>query len=308
MPVRRWHKLAMLHKLETVYGTDAAPAATNAIVATNITFTPLQAEEVERDLMLPYFGNQGKLLTAEHGRIEFDVEIAGSGVKGTVPKYGSLLRACGMSETVTAATAVDYQIIEDGIESGSVRFNADGVQHIFLGAQANVTINVSPKAIPKYRFSLVGLLGSVTDTVLPAVTMTGWIPPVIVNKANTVLTLHGWTAVAESVSLDLGNVLTPRFLIGDERVLVSDRKSTGTIVVEARSLAEINWFQRAQARTRGALSLIHGTADGNIVEITAPAVEIGVPSQGQTDGLINYSLPLSLCPVSGRDELKIKVR
>ena len=70
----------------------------------------------------------------------------------------------------------------------------------------------------------------------------------------------------------------------------------------------MNWFERAEDRTRGALSQIHGTDAGNIVEIDAHAVEVGKISQGQTDGILNYSMPLSLCPVTGRYELTITVR
>ena len=308
MSVRRWRKLAMLHKLETVYGTDAAPVAANGIVATNITFTPFQADEVSRDLFLPFMGNQGVVLAGVHGRIEFDVEIAGAGDAGEAPRYGSLLRACGLAETVTADTSVAYNIVEDAVESGTLYFNTDGVQHIFVGVQANVALTFTPKQIPKYRFTVVGMLGDITDATMPAVTQTGWVTPLIVNKANTVLSLHGGGAVAESLTVDLGNTLTPRFLIGDERVMISDRKSTGSAVVEARLLADTNWFQRGLARTRGALSLIHGTAAGNIVEVSAPAVELGSPTQGQTDGIINYTIPLSLCPVDGRDELSIIIR
>ena len=308
MAVRRWRKLAMLHKLETIYGTNAAPLAANGIVATNITFTPVQAEEVSRDLFLPYMGNQGVVLAGVHGRIEFDVEIAGAGAAGDVPRYGSLLRSCGMSETVTATTSVDYEIVENAVESGTLFFNSDGVQHIFLGSQSNVAMTFTPKQIPKFRFTVVGLLGTISDAALPAVTTAGWTKPLIVNKANTVMSLHGWSAVAESLSVDLGNTLTPRFLIGDERVMISDRSSTGTAVVEARHLADINWLQRALDRTSGPLSLVHGVTAGNIVEVTAPAAELGSPTQGQTDGIVNYSLPLQFCPVLGRDEVKITVR
>ena len=58
------------------------------------------------------------------------------------------------------------------------------------------------------------------------------------------------------------------------------------------------------------LKRCHGRGDdfGNIVEINAPAIEIGKISQGQTDGILNYSIPLSFCPVTGRDELSIVVR
>nr|WP_321511103.1 phage tail tube protein [uncultured Celeribacter sp.] len=308
MSARRWRKLAMLHAIEATYMTDAAPTAADAIIATNITFTPIEAEEINRDLILPHMGNQGTILAAEYGRIEFEVEIAGAGAAGDVPAYGSLLRICGLSESVTAATSVDYEIIEDGVESGSLYFNSDGVRHIFLGNQANVSMTIAPRSIPKFRITIMGMLGTITDAALPSVTLDGWTTPLKVSKANTRMTLHGWASVAESLSIDLGNTLTPRFLIGDEKIMITDRSTTGTAVVEARHVTDIDWFGKVRDRTRGGLSLIHGTAEGNIVEITAPAVELGRPTQGQTDGIVNYSIPLSFCPVDGMDELKITVR
>jgi len=303
---RFFRKLAALCKIETNYGEDSAPAAADAVIMSNVTFTPLVAERVSRDLMLPYLGNQGVVLAGIYGRLEADIELAGSGVAGTPPKYGSLLRAAGFAETITANTKVDYTIVEDGTESASMRFIMDKVQHILLGAKANFAPNYQPKSYPKWRVTVVGMLGTITDiTTMPVVSKAGWATPIHVSKANTQMSLHGWPSVAESLSLDVGNTLTPRFLIGDEKVLISNRSSTGTAVVEARSLATVNWFDKALKRDTGALSIVHGITAGNIVEIAAPAVQVGEPTQGQTDGILNYSLPLDLCPVNGRDELKI---
>lgn len=308
MGLRRWHKLAMLHKIEAAYGTDATPAAADAIVASNVTFTPIRAEQVQRDLILPYLGNQGKLLAGEHGEIEFDVEIAGAGAAGDVPAYGSLLRIAGFAETVNAGVDVTYSILEGDLDSGTLYFNSDGVRHIFVGIQANVQLNYSAKSVAKFRFKLVGLLGTVTDVALPAVSKAGWGTGLIVNKANTVMSLHGWSAIAQSLSIDLGNTLTPRFLIGDEAIRVTDRSTTGTAVVQASSMADIDWFAISRARTRGALSIAHGTVAGNIVDVAAPAVEVDEPSQSQTDKVVEYSLPLEICPSAGLDELTITVR
>jgi hypothetical protein len=309
MAVRRWRKLAILHKIEAVYGTDIAPAAADALIGSNVTFTPMEGEEVSRDLMLPYMGHQGVILAGLYGRLEFDVEIAGAGAPGEVPAYGSMLRVCGLAETVTADTSVDYTIIEDGQESGSLYFVSEKVQHVLVGGRATVTFTFTPKGIAKFRFTYQGLLGTISDiATMPAVDQSVWVKPVIVSKANSTMSLHGVGSVAESLTVDLGNVLTPRFLIGDEVMLISDRKSTGTAVVEARDIATIDWFDIAQSRARGALALTHGQVDGNIVELAAPAVEVGRPTQGQTDGIVNYTLPMMFCPVTGTDELVLTVR
>ncbi|AQZ51911.1 phage tail tube protein [Martelella mediterranea] len=309
MAVRRYKKMAALVKIEEDYASDAAPAAADAMIFSNVTFTPLEGQEVSRDLILPFLGNQGMIITGQYATLQFDIEIAGSGTAGTAPKYDAILRACGLAQTVTAGTSVEYEIIEDEEESASIYFISDKVQHVLLGARGTMRLNFTPSQIPHYTVTMTGLIGTISDIgAMPAVSQVGWKTPLAVSKANTTMTLHGWSSVAESLALDLGNTVTPRFLIGDELVAISDRSATGTAVVEAKSLAEINWFDAARNRTRGALSLVHGTTAGNIVEIAAPAVEIGKPTQGQTNNIVNYSLPLGLCPVAGLDELKITIR
>lgn len=308
MATKIWRKLAILVKPEETEGVDIVPAAADAMVATNVTFTPIEGEEVDRALMLPYMGNQGVVLAGTYGRLEMDIEIAGSGTPGTAPKYAPLLRASGLAETLDAGESATYSIVEDGQESVSIYFNMDGVRHVLVGARGNISLTFQPKTIPKFRVTLTGMLGTITDVALPAVAMAGWVTPVPVSKADTTMSLHGWPSVAESLSIDLGNTVTARFLIGDERIIITDRKTTGTAVVEARSLSEIDWFAKARNRDRGELTLIHGTTAGNIVEVTGPALEVGKPTLGQTDGIANYSLPLSFCPVLGRDELLITIK
>ncbi|RCW77816.1 phage tail tube protein [Paracoccus lutimaris] len=305
---RLFRKLAILCGVEATYATAAAITAANAVIGTNVSFTPLEAEEVNRDLYLPYLGNQGIILAGKHARLEFDVEVAGAGAAGTAPLYGDLLRICGFAETVTAGTDTTYTIVEDDVDSGTIHFEMDGVRHVLLGALGNMQLTFAPKGIPHYRFILTGLLGTITDAALTQTSLAGWTTPLECSSANTTLSLHGWASVAENLTIDLGNTVTPRFQIGSESVIISDRRTTGQAVVEATNLATINWFQRALARTRGALELVHGVTAGNIVEINGPAIEIGKISQGQTDGILNYQLPLSFCPATGRDELSIVVR
>ena len=47
---RIFRKLAILAGVEATYGTAAALTAANAVIGTNISFTPLEADEVSRDL------------------------------------------------------------------------------------------------------------------------------------------------------------------------------------------------------------------------------------------------------------------
>ncbi len=307
--MRKQRRLACLAKIESTYGTDSVPAAAaNAIRLNDVTLTPLAGGEEARELMLPYLGNQGVELTGNYIQLEFSVEIAGAGAAGTAPGYGVLLRSCGLAETITANTSVEYDPVSDGEEASSIYFNQDGVRHVSLGTRGTVTMDFTPQRIPRFRFTMMGLLGTISDQSLPAPVLTGFKKPIVVSKANTTFSLHGYTAAAESIAIDLGLSVEQRLLIGAESIEITDRQSTGTAVIPATPLATKNWFSIAQNATEGTLQVIHGTAAGNIVQIDAPAVQIGRPTQGQTQGITNYTLPLMLKPSSGDDEITITIK
>ncbi|MFH1796266.1 MAG: phage tail tube protein [Pseudomonadota bacterium] len=306
MAKRSWRKLAILAKIETSYGVDAVPTGgANAILGVNVTHRTMVGEQLSRDLLLPYLGHQGVILDGVVSTLEMSVEIAGSGAAGTAPAYGPLLRMCGMAETIVAATSVAYAPVSAGYEAGTIYFNQDGVRKIMLGARGTVSLELVPGQIPRYRFMFTGLLGTITDTALPAVTLTGFIKPVPVNADNTTLSLHATTLIAERFSLDLAATVEKRWLIGEKSIQITDRKSTGSVVVEAGTIAAKDWYGIAKAHTTGALAAVHGLVAGNIVTIGAPAVQIGLVEDGQTQGIINNTLPLMFLPVSGNDELSL---
>lgn len=309
MARRFYRKLAALAKIEATYGIDAGPTgAANAIQMSDVSVMPLEGEQVSRDLMLPYFGDQGFVIAGTFARVEGSVEIAGAGVAGTVPGYGPLLRACGLAELISAGTKVEYVPVSAAQEAASIYMNLDGVNHVLLGARGTVSLSIAPKQIPRYRFTMTGLLGPVADAALPAAVLSGFQKPLVSSKANTSFSLHGLAAVMESFSLDLGNQVEPRMLVGSESIEIVDRKVKGTTVIEAVAIAVKDWFSIARASTVGELALQHGKAAGNIVEIAAAAVQIGQPTYGNTQGILNNSLPLTFCPVAGDDELTIRVR
>ncbi|MEP2707775.1 MAG: phage tail tube protein [Roseibium sp.] len=307
--MRKYRKLALLAKIEGAYGTDSVPlGTTDAILVTDASLTPLAGEDVSRDLLLPWLGHQGVELTGNYIQMEFSVECAGAGAAGTVPGYGSLLRACGLDETITALTSVAYQPVSEGEESVSIYFNQDGVRHVALGCRGTFQLEFAPRQIPRFRFTMMGLLGTVSDTALPSATLTGFQKPVPVSRANTTFSLHGASRISESISIDLGVQITPRFLIGDERMQLVDRQTTGTAVMEAKTMAAGDWFGIATAKTTAALQLVHGSTAGHTIQIDGPAIQIGRPTTGETDRIVNYSLPLMFLPDSGDDEIVLTIK
>jgi hypothetical protein len=306
--VRYMEKQAVLAKIETVYGTDAVPTgAANAIQMTSAKYK-VEAEEVSRDLLKPYMGHQGVILVGKYATLSGEVEIAGSGAAGTAPAYGPLLRMAGFAETITALTDVQYKPVSGSFDSGSVYFNLDGVNHVLLGARANVKMSFKPKEIPRFTFDIVGLLGTIADVALPTGVFTAFKDPLPVNKANTTFALHAYAGGTEGVSIDMGGKVEPRLLINTESVQYVERQATGEAVMEAAALATINWFSIAQAHTTGLFALQHGLTAGNIVKVDGVAAQIGMPDYGETQKIVNQTLKLMMKPSAGNDEVILTIK
>ena len=80
----RYHRnTAILAKIEATYGTDATPTeAANALLVSNVSINPLNAQNVSRDLIRPFLGGSEQLVGAANIELSFDVELAGAGAAG----------------------------------------------------------------------------------------------------------------------------------------------------------------------------------------------------------------------------------
>ncbi len=306
-----FRKMALLAKIEAAYGVDSTPTgAANSILARNVNISPLEVEEEDRPIQQPYLGNSGKIVTAFHGKLDFEVEVAGSGAAGTAPKYGPLLRGCSLAEVITAMTKVVYTPVSTGFESLVLYFNIDGVLHIFTGSRGSWSAGFNAKGVPVWKFTFMGLFNAVTDVALPTAVYTGFVTPLAVNKANTpTFTLHGYAAVMQSLTLDMANDVKYRNLVNYEGVDNVDRSPNGSAEFESTLMATKNWFNLAKDRTPGALNLVHGTTAGNIVQIQAPAVVLSQPKYSEKDGIVMLSTSLDFQPSgAGNDEFSIEIR
>ena len=305
-------KRTILVKLETSYGADPTPTgAANAILVKNLTVTPQEVNLVSRDTVRPFFGNFQNIAASICAKVDFEVEVAGSGTAGTAPGYGVLLRGCGLSETVSAGVSVTYQPVSSAFDSVTVYFNVDGVLHKMLGARGTVSMSMTVFGIPTYKFSFTGIYSAVTDTAAPTVTLTAFQSPLAVNNTNTAgLTLHGYTgAIMSDLMLDIGNTVVYRSLVGGSQpVVLTDRKAVGSATIEATTVAAKDWWTASQNATLSTLAITHGTVAGNKVGFTAPAMQVVKPAYSEKDGIQMLQVGLVLVPSASNDELVITVQ
>ncbi len=308
MPLLTRKRLILLES-EATYGTDPTPTGADAVLVRDLNITPLQSDVVSRDLVRPYLGASEQLLANTRVECTFSVELAGSGTAGTAPRYGKALLACGLSETVSAGVSVTYAPVSSSFGSCTIYYNIDGVLHKVTGARGTFTINGAVGEIPTIDFTFTGIYNTPTDTALPSVTYGDQATPVVFKNGNTTgFELLSYAGCLQSVSFDVGNSLVYRELVGcTKQVLLTDRASTGSVVLEAVTMATKNYFTAALSDgTLGNLLFQHGQTAGNIIDFASTRVDIGDVSYSDQDGIHMLNIPYTCVPsTAGNDEFSL---
>lgn len=297
MSQRYWNKKVLLAKIETTYGTDPTPTgAANAILATNVKLSPMEGQDVARELERPFFGADATLPADLHAKLSFRVELAPSGTAGTAPAWAPLVRACGCAQTIVAGTSVTFNPITDAAESATLHFHYDGIRHRLRGARGNFKMMVEASGIPYLEFEFWGLFEAATDVANPTPTLTAFQDPVVANVANTpVFTIDGVALVLRSFSFDAGAKVEPRFLIGSESILMTGREEKIEARIEARTMAIFNPYTRAQVAGRMPIVLQHGASAGRRATLNVPLAQIQRPGGVEQQQNI-AEWPLSFVP------------
>jgi hypothetical protein len=293
-----WRKKVLLAKLEAAYGVDPVlTGAANAILAQDVTIRPMEGQDVPRNLIQAYLGGQATIPTDLRTVIEFSTELAGSGTAGLAPGWGPLLRGCGCAEVVQADTSVTYNPISDAMESLYIKYWLDGTLHALRGARGSAVIGLNAQGVPSIRWTFTGIWVAPADVVPEAPTLTGFTKPLIVSDANTPdFDVNAVSLVGRSFSLNLGNHVEHRFLVNLHEIRIVDRAEALDLVCEATALATFNPYALAEAQTLVPAEIVHGTAAGNIITITAPTCQVKRPTGYQNNqGVAEW--PLNLAPL-----------
>lgn len=302
-------KRLILAKTETTYGTDPTPTgAANAILVRNLEITPLQADTVTRDLIRPYLGNSDQLLAQTRVEVTFEVELAGSGAAGTAPAYGPVLKACGLSETVSASTSVTYAPVSSSFSSVTIYFHNDGIRHKVTGCRGTFELSAEVGQIPVISFTMTGIYNAPTDEALPTPTYANQVAPLIFKNGNTSnFSIFSYAGCLQSLSFQIANEVVYRELVGcTKESLIVNRAPAGDVVIEAPTITAKDFFTIATGSATGSISFQHGATAGNIVTFTTAQADIANPSYSDQDGIQMLNLPYVAVPTSaGNDELSL---
>lgn len=321
MATRRFKNTTILAKIGVTYGVDAVPTGgANAILVSDVSFTPLEATNVDRNFIRAYMGASENLVGTGFKSLGYSVELVGSGTVAVAPSWGPLLRACGFAETITAITRVDYLPISTSFEWIDQYYYADGVLHKLLGCRGTATLDFSAGGIPKIKFSFKGVDGGAATGTPAGVDYTSWQIPQVATDTNTDNLLRGCTHAAvvapalvagtilpyNKFTLDMGvdNPFLP--IIGGESVEIMDRKVTGDLEIDLSAAQDVSFMADVKANTLTSLGLVHGTVANKKVLVFAPNVQLQTPTYADLSGKLMNAYKLTVPPTgTGNNELRI---
>lgn len=322
MASRLIRNTAILAKIETTYGVDPTPTgAANAMLVTNLSITPLNATNVDRDIIRSYLGGSEQLLGTRFVEMSFDVEAVGSGTVAVAPAWAPLVEACLCTETVTATFRVDYtpKTNAGSDDSVTIYWYDDGVLHKATGARGNLTVGMPVGGIPKLGFKFIGIYNTPTAVSNPATTLTAFMQPQVVTDSNTGdITMGGThsTTIApaivggtaypsQGIEVDFGNSVNFTPLLGGETIDTTARSVTGKMVLDLTAAQEVSMIAAAEAGTLTTLGLSHGTVANRKFMLWMPAVQLINPGKAEINGKRMVSFDLRILPNTGNDEIRL---
>ena len=308
MPLLSRRKL-LLFKLETSgYGVDPTPTpADDAILVSALVWSNANLKMIDRPAVRPSLSALQQIYGGRLVTFTFAAEVKGSGTAGTAPEIGQLLRACNRDETVVPSTSVTYLPVSESPESGTAYIYEDGKRIVLTGCRGNVTWALAAGNIVVATFTMTGHVGAQTDVTLPSPTFDSTSPVAWIGGS---FTIDGYSAVISELNFDLGNQLAMPESVngvdGFDEISIVGRDVNGSINPLDELVADEDYIGNftsgaAMALTTGAI----GSAAGNILTITMPAVYYRDAGIADRDGIAALAMPFGCGESTTDDEVSV---
>lgn len=269
----------ILVKIESPAGTDAAPAAaTDAFQAIDFKWGNAgKANTDEFKYAAPYYAARDVFNVSMQRDCMFDIPVIGAGTPlGT--NYGAamlaLYRACGHAAVVNASTSVVFSPISTAEETASLYVYEDGFFRKMLFSRGSMKWAFAENKVPRCSVAMMGLYSTPTDTAIVVPTFPALQKPVGFGKANTVVTLGALGLKCSMVEIDGGRVNAYRRLSNVEDIVPTDMKPTATLKFEMPTVAQKAVYTELETTTEQVLSVVHGTAAGNVFTLAGSRAQI----------------------------------
>jgi hypothetical protein len=216
------------------------------------------------------------------------------------------------SASYTINTALNYDPVSTGQESVTIYYNLGGVRHKLVGCRGTMSLNMNANELPGITFNLTGLYGGTADVSEGTPVYTAFAEPLPITSANTSGILFGrdfsgsaTNLQLQKFSLDLGNSVVHRQLVGSEAVVITDRMVKGSLSIEMTTMAVMDWMSIVKESHTGRMYLENGIEYGLTVALNMPNIQIDSLSYSDSDGVVMADMGFRAAWKSGNDDIRL---
>ncbi|MBL4782992.1 MAG: hypothetical protein JKX92_12190 [Porticoccaceae bacterium] len=291
----------ILLKLESTYKVDAGPLGANALQVANINITALDGDTVARNNYRGFQGAQEQVRITKHVKIDFELELAGSGVVDTPVPYADLYKLTGHAQTITASTSVDYTLVSENYDSATIAYYLGPIKHTILGVRGSGSWVLNIKGLPVFKVSLWGFYVTPVNAGAPSgVDFSSILKPLLVSEDTVAaMTWFGITLKMEELTIEQGGNVAPEFLTSGSEVMINGRDAKVTMKIKEPNPDDINFWEKAEEHDAGPFAFTRGNSpanDGQIFTFAAANVSLIDVSRSFDNGTARLTLTGSIVP------------
>lgn len=290
----------LLAKVETTKGTDIVPVVGTNAVRVKSGKISITQDALAREVVKQTMGPLAHLVGKQVFQLELEVEVKTSGVLGTPPEIGVLMRGCGLNETIVASTSVAYDPLTSSHKSLSMYWFEDGLKYILLGAVGKKSFDAQIGAGQVMKFTFMAAYVAPTAVTCPTGAVYQSTAPLVMNSTDVIN--DGAVIKVGAFSLEDGNDVQHHYTTGLSEFVIAGRAPKLKLTKDSISTAA-EWTA-LNAGTNAALSATFGTVAATRLVVTAPVARRESVTNAQRADRPTLEVAYGLYESAGDDAFK----
>jgi len=287
-------------------GIPSFATATDMLVR-DLTVRRLEGDYEAQNFVSGFEGAQGDRLYNVSMGLDFMVD-ASLPDAGDAPLYGELMKACGLTETVTAGTSVSYSLTPEGTPKGEIAFQyVDTLtSQVSDKARGALSFTAETKKPPMIGFKFMGEHYDGQATVATSQDFSDWPDaPECTPRNMRAFTVDGVALCLQSFTFTDGRAPMRSKFMNCDGTDITARNVTGRMVVQMVTAATIDLMAMCKSGAKQAIVWEIGNGTGRALRVAAPAVQLKYGGEQDINGEMGIAIDLVFTYDQGDDEFAV---
>jgi hypothetical protein len=240
---------------------------------------------------------------------QFTAELKGSGTIDVPPRYGDLLQACGMTETINAAASVVYtpNSTLSTHKTVTIGYKEGGNYRIAKGCRGTFSLDLTAGQYGKLTFNMKGRISSESAAAAPTPSFETTVPRPFVGAT---FVIGSFAAPISKLMLDVQNNVVvspnPNDAEGFGEIRIVGRNTKGSVDPERELISTKDYVALFRAGTTQAIQTgTIGSVAGNRFALAIPLAYFRNPAAGARDEVLTYDIEFGAKDTDGANDFSL---